>query len=105
MGISAHALKLLESYGWPGNLKEFERVILRSAVLSENDDLTARDFVAGLQNEKDLFLTFLKKTNPEDAPSGPKTPPETPLPFLFSSLNWSTGFETHWSPSRHSLSS
>jgi len=25
MGISAHALKLLESYGWPGNLKEFER--------------------------------------------------------------------------------
>jgi len=88
MGISAHALKLLESYGWPGNLKEFERVILRSAVLSENDDLTARDLVAGLQNEKDLFLTFLKKTNPEDAPSGTKTPPETPpaLPVFFIEL-------------------
>jgi len=33
--ISPRALELLESYSWPGNLKEFERVILRSAVLSE----------------------------------------------------------------------
>jgi light-regulated signal transduction histidine kinase (bacteriophytochrome) len=83
-------LTLLESYGWPGNLKEFERVILRSAVLSESEDLTARDLVAGLQNEKELFLTFLKKNNMEEtsprAKMPPETPPSPPLPVFFIEL-------------------
>ena len=77
--ISPSALEFLESYSWPGNLKEFERVILRSAVLSEGDDLTARDLVSGFQDEKNSFLTFVKETRLESRPSKPEPPPEAPL--------------------------
>jgi nitrogen-specific signal transduction histidine kinase len=79
VGISSRALELLESYSWPGNLKEFERVILRSAVLSEGEDLTPRDLVTGLQDEKNAFLTFVKETKFENTSSKPKTPPDAPL--------------------------
>ena len=90
VGISPQALKLLESYWWPGNLKEFERVILRSAVLSESENLTARDLVSGLQNEKNSFLTFVKETKLENTSSKGKRLPEdlpaTPLPLFFIEL-------------------
>jgi hypothetical protein len=79
VGISPRALELLESYPWPGNLREFERVILRSAVLSEGEDLTARDLVCGLQDEKHSFLAFVKETKLENTPSNPKPPPDIPL--------------------------
>ena len=79
VGISPRALELLESYPWPGNLKEFERVILRSAVLSEGEDLTARDLVAGLQEENHSFLAFVKETRLESTPSKPKPMPDAPL--------------------------
>ncbi|MEI9477712.1 MAG: sigma 54-interacting transcriptional regulator [Deltaproteobacteria bacterium] len=90
VGISPDALTLLASYWWPGNLKEFESVILRSAVLSESENLTARDLVSGVQSEKHSFLTFVKKTKLGNASPKGKTPPDDPhappLPLFFIEL-------------------
>ena len=50
--ISDNVLMLLESYWWPGNLRELEHVIIRSAIFSEGETLM----------EKDLFLRQKMKT-------------------------------------------
>jgi DNA-binding NtrC family response regulator len=43
-GVSAEAQALLESYDWPGNVRQLQNAIFRAVVLSEGDELTLRDF-------------------------------------------------------------
>jgi transcriptional regulator with PAS, ATPase and Fis domain len=43
-GISPDALRLLESYRFPGNIRELENAIERAVILSEDAILTPRDF-------------------------------------------------------------
>lgn len=43
-GISAEALALLESYAWPGNVRQLENVIFRAVVLADGDELTVAEF-------------------------------------------------------------
>lgn len=43
-GFSAEARTLLESYAWPGNLRELRNVIERAAILSQGSALAADDF-------------------------------------------------------------
>ena len=43
-GISAEALALLESYAWPGNVRQLENVIFRAVVLADGDELTLAEF-------------------------------------------------------------
>ncbi len=43
-GISAEALALLESYDWPGNVRQLENVIFRAVVLADGDELTVAEF-------------------------------------------------------------
>jgi len=62
VGISENVLKLLQSYWWPGNLRELEHVIVRSAIFSEGDELMERDLFFETENEKNSFISFLKKT-------------------------------------------
>ena len=45
VGISNNVLTLLKSYWWPGNLKELEQVIIRSAIFSEGEHLTEKDLL------------------------------------------------------------
>ncbi|MGQ9645270.1 MAG: sigma 54-interacting transcriptional regulator [Thermodesulfobacteriota bacterium] len=68
VGLSDTVLTLLQSYWWPGNLRELEHVIIRSAVFSEGDRLTEKDlfFEAGI--EKNSFLSFLKKAETKPLP-------------------------------------
>ena len=61
VGISNNVLTLLKSYWWPGNLRELEQVILRSAVFSEGEYLMEKDFLFETENESNAFITFLKK--------------------------------------------
>jgi len=42
--ISAGALDLLQSYDWPGNVRQLENVMFRAIVLSENEELTVDEF-------------------------------------------------------------
>jgi DNA-binding NtrC family response regulator len=45
--FSAEALKVLQQYHWPGNLRELESLILRSAILKEGELLLPEDLVFG----------------------------------------------------------
>jgi two-component system response regulator AtoC len=43
-GATSAAYTLLQSYGWPGNIRELRNVIERAMLLSDSDRLEARDF-------------------------------------------------------------
>lgn len=43
-GVSASALKLLESYGWPGNVRELRNAVERALLLTDHDMLAPDDF-------------------------------------------------------------
>lgn len=42
--LSSEAMALLQSAPWPGNIRQFENMIYRAVVLSENAELTVDDF-------------------------------------------------------------
>jgi DNA-binding NtrC family response regulator len=44
LSITEDALALLESYEWPGNLRQLQTVLFRAAVFCDNDALTPQDF-------------------------------------------------------------
>jgi two-component system NtrC family response regulator len=60
----------LESYNWPGNIRELISVIERAVILSESNDISAEDlFLEGRKKkksiasmEKDLILEILDET-------------------------------------------
>src|SRR4030043_363551 len=73
VGISHNVLTLLKSYWWPGNLRELEQVIIRSAIFSEGGNLMEKDLLFETENENHSFMTFLKKAEvkpPGFNPSG-----------------------------------
>ncbi|MGA2516878.1 MAG: sigma 54-interacting transcriptional regulator [Thermodesulfobacteriota bacterium] len=70
--ISDNILKLFQNYWWPGNLRELEQVIIRSAMFSEGKDLTERDLLFETENESESFVTFLKKADSKLAESKPQ---------------------------------
>jgi nitrogen-specific signal transduction histidine kinase len=61
VGISENVLRLLQSYWWPGNLRELEHVIVRSAIFSEGDQLMEKDLVSETENEENSFISFIQK--------------------------------------------
>jgi DNA-binding NtrC family response regulator len=44
LGITEAALKLLNAYDWPGNVRQLQAVLFRAAVFCEGSALTAHDF-------------------------------------------------------------
>jgi len=70
--ISNTVLKLLQNYWWPGNLRELQQVIVRSAMFSEGNILTEKDLLFETDNENKSFLAFLKKTDMTSTESRPR---------------------------------
>jgi two-component system response regulator AtoC len=69
-GLSAEARKLLQEYGWPGNIRELENTIERAMVLAEGDVLEIGDFPERIREALDPVQMQLasgelsiKKTN------------------------------------------
>ena len=60
--ISNDVLMLLESYWWPGNLRELEHMMIRSAIFSNGENLIEKDLFLKTEDEKSSFSSFLKKT-------------------------------------------
>jgi transcriptional regulator with PAS, ATPase and Fis domain len=60
--ISDHVLMLLESYWWPGNLRELEHVIARSAIFLNGRKLMDRDLFSREEIGNNSFSSFMKKT-------------------------------------------
>jgi nitrogen-specific signal transduction histidine kinase len=71
--ISNNVLKLFQNYWWPGNLREMEQVIIRSAMFSEGKDLTEKDLLFETENENESFITFLKKADTDSTESKPRS--------------------------------
>lgn len=71
VGISNNVLTLLKSYWWPGNLRELEQVIIRSAMFSEGEILMEKDLLFETENENQSFITFLKKDGMKSTESKP----------------------------------
>jgi transcriptional regulator with GAF, ATPase, and Fis domain len=46
-GVTTDAMKRLNAYGWPGNIRELRNAVERAMLLSESDTLTADDFTLG----------------------------------------------------------
>ena len=43
-GLTPDAMKLLESYSWPGNVRQLENTVFRAVVLCDSDTLDVADF-------------------------------------------------------------
>ncbi len=71
--ISNNVLKLFQNYWWPGNLRELEQVIIRSAMFSEGNNLTEKDLLFETESENKSFSTFLKKADVESTESKPRS--------------------------------
>lgn len=69
--IADNVLKLFQNYWWPGNLREMEQVIIRSAMFSESKDLTEKDLLFETETENESFVTFLRKAATKSGESKP----------------------------------
>jgi transcriptional regulator with PAS, ATPase and Fis domain len=47
-GVAPDAMRQLQGYGWPGNIRELRNAIERAMLLTEQDTLTADDFPLGV---------------------------------------------------------
>ncbi len=72
VAISNTVLKLLQNYWWPGNLRELQQVIVRSAMFSEGSILTEKDLLFETENENKSFVAFLKKADMRSNESKPR---------------------------------
>jgi nitrogen-specific signal transduction histidine kinase len=63
VAISSDVLSLLESYWWPGNLRELEHVVIRGAIYSDGEKLKEKDLFFRQEEEKTSFSSFLKKSD------------------------------------------
>jgi DNA-binding NtrC family response regulator len=43
-GLSAAASRMLESYDWPGNVRQLENTVFRAVVLCDGNELTTHEF-------------------------------------------------------------
>ncbi len=58
--FSDEVLRLFRNYWWPGNLKEMERVVIRSAHLCEGRTISEKDLFFEVAREGDSFFSFPK---------------------------------------------
>lgn len=72
--ISPNVLSLFQNYWWPGNLREMEHVIIRSAIFSEGETLMEKDLLFDTESEKEGFISFLKEEDGKRLLSTEKRP-------------------------------
>jgi len=57
-GVSASALKILQKFHWPGNIRELRHTIERAVILSERQVLQPIDFLFPEKREKEEEIAF-----------------------------------------------
>ena len=53
--ITSEALKLLEAYDWPGNIRELRNVLERVVIMTPSDTVTPKNIVIGESARSDYF--------------------------------------------------
>ncbi len=64
--IRPEAVRLLEQYSWPGNVRQLENSIERAVILSQKDALDAGDFACLLESQLHEELVFTEGSGTED---------------------------------------
>ena len=74
-GLSREAIEKLVSYAWPGNIKELENVIARSAMVSSEDVIIPGDLIFVMPSEKDVHkINLLRQDRIRDILRHPLIP-------------------------------
>ena len=68
VGIEEEALSLLESYSWPGNIRELENIIERAINLCEGSIITARDLPLQFRDNNSNIDSLINTINGEVMP-------------------------------------
>jgi len=71
--ISNDVLMLLESYWWPGNLRELEHLMIRSTIFSDGENLIKKDLFFKTEDENSSLSSFLKKAEMKTSAPREKT--------------------------------
>jgi DNA-binding NtrC family response regulator len=71
--VSREAMALLQSYGWPGNIRELSNVVERTLILSRSDVLSASAFGALLQPASPMPGVTAAPAAVTTAPTAPDT--------------------------------
>ena len=64
-GLNPEAKKMLQDYGWPGNVRQLESAIERAILLCEGDLITPEDLPTELRQESETAATGGFKLPPE----------------------------------------
>jgi len=64
-GLTTEAKKMLQDYGWPGNVRQLESAIERAILLCEGDMITPEDLPTELRQESETATTGGFKLPPE----------------------------------------
>ena len=62
--FSPEAMAMLQSYGWPGNIRELHNVIERALILSDGQDVTVDDLPGNLRQEGATLIQELTSSRP-----------------------------------------
>ena len=74
-GLSREATEKLVSYSWPGNIKELENVIERSAIVSSEDVIIPGDLIFVVPSEKEIHkINLLRQDRIRDLLRHPLIP-------------------------------
>lgn len=60
-GISAGAMKILEQYDWPGNVRQLENVIQRAIILCEDGKITPDHIIIDQESDAEVFAGTIKE--------------------------------------------
>lgn len=64
--ITPEAIRILQSYDWPGNIRELRNVIERLVIMTPSDTITAKSIVIGEPTKED-YLSFTTLREARDA--------------------------------------
>ena len=89
--VTPEALSLLQSYDWPGNIRQLENTVFRAVVLCDSNQLTVDEFpqiasqvsaysasVVKARSPNPSELAYVEQTEPQSSPSMPASPASQP---------------------------
>jgi DNA-binding NtrC family response regulator len=90
--VSGAAVRMLEAYDWPGNIRQLENAVFRAMVLCDGDTLGVDDFPQIRAQVEDIAIVADVAPGPRDregSPAGFAVAPANAAPGLAAQLNGS----------------
>ncbi len=98
--LSEEAIQLLQSYEWPGNVREMQNLIERAVLFSDGEVIGPEAFVESMRSKAERYAGMQSPADPFAAPSGrtealpvresPAPASNVPLPVDETTGRWAT---------------